>query len=355
MIDSLQSLRGLFAVCIFLHHYNLRPGAWEAVFPAGGSMGVAFFLVLSGFVMSLGHSRKVLEPEFRLGPFMERRFVRTWPLHIIATLLFIALNFHSFTTESILPLLTNVSLLQSWGVSVKYFFSGNSVSWCLSDMMFFYLMFPFLVRMFRRRPVGASIAAACYTAAYFTVCRIIPSRLMEGIIYIFPLMRLADFMVGMALYLLWEQLINTKRSLCRAQCTLIEAFSVLLCVGAVLLWPFVSLRTGLASWWWMPIAAIITAFSLSARLSADKHGGLISRLLQWKPLVIFGNASFSFYVFHVLGIRICKILADKVGLSPSPEAALLPVFIIVTAASLAIWKFIEMPLVRRFADLRIFR
>ena len=35
-IDALQSLRGIFAVFIFFHHLD--------VFPAGGDVGVVFFL-----------------------------------------------------------------------------------------------------------------------------------------------------------------------------------------------------------------------------------------------------------------------------------------------------------------------
>lgn len=46
-IDALQSLRGIFAVFIFFHHLD--------VFPAGGDVGVVFFLMLSGFVMTYGY------------------------------------------------------------------------------------------------------------------------------------------------------------------------------------------------------------------------------------------------------------------------------------------------------------
>lgn len=354
MIDSLQSLRGIFAVCIFLHHYNLCPGAWEAVFPAGGSLGVAFFFVLSGFVMCLGHADKALNPQFSLGRFMKRRVIRTWPLHLIATAAFVLLNLGALNASSIAPLITNIAMLQSWIPEEKYFFSGNSVSWCLCDLMFFYLMFPFLVRMFRRRLVGKGAVAglSLYSAAYIAACLLIFTPLT---MYIYPAMRLADFMVGMGLYMLWQHCLRTFPPLGTTLATAIEVSAVLLCIGSVILWPHINMYIGLASWWWLPIAAIILTFALTTRLTPDNRGGFINRMLQFKLPVVFGNASFSFYVFHVLGIRICNILADKCNLNLSPEAALAPVFVIVTAASLLIWKFVEIPLARRLADLRLFR
>ena len=47
------SERYIFAVFIFFHHLD--------VFPAGGDVGVVFFLMLSGFVMTYGYGARVLE------------------------------------------------------------------------------------------------------------------------------------------------------------------------------------------------------------------------------------------------------------------------------------------------------
>ena len=51
MISALQSLRFVFVMMIFMSHFSyggLMP------FDAGGDCGVAFFFLLSGFVLTLG-------------------------------------------------------------------------------------------------------------------------------------------------------------------------------------------------------------------------------------------------------------------------------------------------------------
>lgn len=58
MISSLQALRFIFALFIFAQHFPLRDGEAQPLLNGAGAMGVAFFLVLSGFVMSIGYAER---------------------------------------------------------------------------------------------------------------------------------------------------------------------------------------------------------------------------------------------------------------------------------------------------------
>lgn len=139
MIYSLQSLRVVFALCIFFHHLDL--------FEAGGSCGVSFFLVLSGFVLAAGYGERAVRPDFVWKAYMQKRMARLLPLHWLTLLL--ALWVHGVLRGEQLsagPLVANVLLLQSWFPWYGYFFSGNAVSWYLSDLMFFYAVFPLLMK-----------------------------------------------------------------------------------------------------------------------------------------------------------------------------------------------------------------
>lgn len=61
MINSLQSLRFIFVLLIILHHF---PVNGVGLFAAGGSCGVSFFFVLSGFVITMGICNKIKNNEF---------------------------------------------------------------------------------------------------------------------------------------------------------------------------------------------------------------------------------------------------------------------------------------------------
>ena len=84
MIGSLQSLRGIFAIMIFLHHFPINGKGW---FDAGGPCGVDFFLILSGFVLCVGYENKVLSSDFHYRHFIFKRLIRVYPLHIFLSTL----------------------------------------------------------------------------------------------------------------------------------------------------------------------------------------------------------------------------------------------------------------------------
>ena len=135
MIASLQSWRFIFALMIFLHHF---PVNGKGLFEAGGSCGVSFFLILSGFVMAAGYGDKVLSPSFSFGNYMIKRGARIYPLHLLCFLVALVLAYKNIDGFYLLKLLPNLLLLQSWIPIQGIYFSGNAVSWCLSDLVFFY-------------------------------------------------------------------------------------------------------------------------------------------------------------------------------------------------------------------------
>ena len=49
MIRSFTGWRYIFAVAIFMHHYQIDG---KSVLQAGGAIGVTFFFILSGFLLA---------------------------------------------------------------------------------------------------------------------------------------------------------------------------------------------------------------------------------------------------------------------------------------------------------------
>lgn len=334
MMQSLQSLRFVFAVMIFMHH--------EGLFNAGGSCGVSFFMILSGFVMSVGYGDKVLSSSFNGKTFLLKRLIRLYPLHLLCLLVFLAICCFRTSAPHYVALIPNSLLVQSWIPVGSFYFSGNAVSWCLSDMLFFYIMFPLLIRWISKcggkRLVFVSILAVLF---YTTIMLVLPESYCHPLLYIFPLFRLFDFVIGMLLFKLyhatqvggWE---NKILSLSYTQKTLLELSAMVLLVLALALHPYIPARYGYAAFWWLIIPEFLFVFIIF------NNGGVISILLRNKMLLAIGKISFSFYMIHQLGLIILGVAFEKMGIQSIWQLPLS--FMLILLSSYVIYHYYEIPI-----------
>lgn len=135
MIESLQSLRIIFVAMVFMSHFALN----TTPFDYGGDCGVAFFFMLSGFVLSHAHGGQVADGSYAAGRFLKKRLFKFYPLHLPCLLFTIAIHAGRLTPADYVRLLPNFFLIQSWFPQSDIYFSGNGVSWFLSDLLFMYL------------------------------------------------------------------------------------------------------------------------------------------------------------------------------------------------------------------------
>lgn len=91
MITSLQALRFVFALFVLFEHFPMSPDHPHLL--ESGAMGVSFFLILSGFVMSIGYESKVKSTSFVWKDFMLKRLIRLWPLHLLCLAAWIVLAY----------------------------------------------------------------------------------------------------------------------------------------------------------------------------------------------------------------------------------------------------------------------
>lgn len=143
-IDALSGLRGIFAIMIVLHHMPYNGGGF---FFIGGTLSVTFFFVLSAFSLCLGYWEKIKNNKFVWTEYIEKRFIRIYPLHLLCFTFFVLINSKELCLSSLKYLLTNFLLIQSWIPKIEYYFSGISVTWFLSDLFFLYALFPLVVRV----------------------------------------------------------------------------------------------------------------------------------------------------------------------------------------------------------------
>lgn len=347
MIQSLQSLRGIFAIMVFLSHSVIAPDGHRA-FYAGGTMGVEFFIVLSGFVMCAGYGKAATSPGFDFRRFMLRRLIRLWPLHLGCLALWMTVHRHGLS--GIIPdLSVNALMLQPWIPIDKYYYSGNTPSWCLGVFIFLYALFPWLVRQLTRNPRRFISVFSGLWGTYILYLIAIPSvpavseETEVWMTRIFPPLRLLDFTLGMLLwkcytYLHQGNMHMKMQTLGTATKTSVEAVPLVFLAAASVAFYHLPIKWESTAIWWLPAAATVIVYAL-----LDNEGGLISRVLASRPLIAFGNASFVFYLFHQIGINLCNRLYYEIGFTAGPAWRLVTTLAIIIVLNTLISRYIDTP------------
>lgn len=309
MNQSLQSLRGIFAIIIFLHHSSLNG---QSAMQSGGDCGVAFFIILSGFVMSAGYSDRVLQPSFSLKKFIHKRLSKIYPLHLAGFLIW-ALLLSAADPTPAGPIITNLLLVQSWIPTRAYFFSCNSVSWYLSTLLFCYLAFPTLSRRISTASTHTlTIAATLTLAVYATLLILTPGNLLQHILYICPATRILDFTLGMLLWHLYRHT-RTHHRISKITShtkltTLAQTIILTTLIATIALFSTIPTRLSLASYWWIPCGTLILALALT-----DTSASPITRLLKTRPMLWLGETSFALFIIHQPIIRLWTRIAHRYG------------------------------------------
>ena len=336
--QSLQALTCIFSLVIFFHHISYIKGD-GAIFAAGGDMGVAFFFILSGFVMSQGYFKKETNSgnNESIIKFIIKRLSKIYPLHVLCLVGAIILK-SSISIHDI----CNLLLLQSWIPAKEWYFSGNAVGWCLSDFLFFYAIFPFICSIIKswRTKFITIYFAVCIIYACFII-PIIPPHLQDGIIYISPLTRLLDFIFGILLWKLLQPYIYTYIS--QAKCHFLMIVTLTALIITTLIWYACPSPYNLSILWW-PSIGLLLLYAVSVN----------HKLLTLTPLVKFGDVSFSFYLIHVLNIQYFDIILTKLNIVLVPLVRIFTILVLTVALSFFIHYLFVIP-VERFIRSKISR
>ena len=307
-----------------------------------GPAGVSFFIILSGFVLSLGYFEKIKKREFDLKKFMLKRVIRVYPLHLLTLLVFIAFFCIKFNLKEWISLLPNSMLLQSWLPLKSIYFSGNGVSWCLCDLLFFYAIFPFIGRMIDRNVNKSTIYFLCIICVYLVCVYFIPTGRVRYFVYICPLTRLIDFSIGVFLYVWCQKFSKTRVQkkldlLSFKRKTLLEILAIIPIIIALTLYNKILPQYSYGSLFWLPIIILIIV------LLVTKSGG-VNVCLSNKYLVKFGEFSFTIYMIHQLFMKISDLLLKYFDFYLHQGLRFILYFVLVIFISYFVFKYIETPI-----------
>ena len=317
-IDSLQTLRFLACLSIFVHHCYLAQYIEYS--------GVSVFFVMSGFLMYCNYIAR--EP-MSLSPldcarFSIKKISRLYPLHVLTMLPILALDIYVGHDAAYLVTETaaNLLLVQTW--LTDYAQSLNGVAWYLSVSLFLYFAFPYILHLVKRlksrRSAFIAIAVLILCQALFAFTGAPVSIHFFGCVdeaytnwygYTLPITRCFDFAAGCVLGRIF---LTRKDGECegRTASLLLEIFAAVLSVGAILLYrrfttvPYV--RTLTSAVFFLPASCVLVYLFAVGK-------GLIPRLLTNRITVFLGNVSAAFFLIHQDLIRATYMLLDRAGLS----------------------------------------
>lgn len=357
-LPSLTGMRIIAAGMIFFFHAQFESiftnhtttSIYNGLLGQGGPTGVGFFFILSGFVLTWS-ARQDDTPR----RFWRRRIAKIYPNHVVTFLAAGVLLLATVQTIHLGPALANLFLLQAWTPNLSVTLSMNPVAWSLSCEALFYLLFPFLLRrVLRIRPERLWLCAFVLLALMWlvpTVVSLLPlptdgphipwrnvSQWQFWLAYTFPPVRALDFVLGMVMarIVLSGRWINLR--LAPALVLLLAGF---LAAGVVpTLYRMVAITA-------LPMALVIPAAA-----TADVRGD--RSFLRRRTWVWLGDISFAFYLWHRLVLKYCHMLVGSTHKwSTLPGLGMLLLALAITIGlSHLLYKFVEVPLMRRLAKPR---
>lgn len=364
-LPSLTGLRFFAALLVFFFHSSLsnspippnspiNPFAnhtlarlYEKTFVSTGYMGVSFFFVLSGFVLAWSS-----RPGERITSFWRRRMTKIFPNHLVVAAAVVVL-FAGASITGVSEWLPNLLLIHTFFPQASVNLSLNPPSWSLGSELLFYLLFPLLIVPIRKIRGGAlwvwaAVMVAGTVAVQLISTYLVPATPKSAITpisdkqfwfgYLFPPGRLFEFVLGALLARIvlsgrWPRRLGIAVSL-----VLVAAG-----YGATFLVPFQ----------YTFVTATIVPIGLLIAAVADSDARSRSTWLSSRPMVWLGEVSFGFYL--VQGVTIFY-LRTLLGREPFGTPVAVLVIALFFAASLLagslLYRFVEMPAMRRFARSR---
>jgi peptidoglycan/LPS O-acetylase OafA/YrhL len=302
-LPSLTGMRAVAGLSVFLTHivalwHFADPVVQEGYtryFSNAGLFGLAFFFVLTGFVVTWS-----ARPGDTATGFWRRRFFKIYPNHVVAFAILLVL--FAIAGDEIRPLetVTALFLLQAWIPDADFLiYSVNGPTWTLTVDVLAYASFPLLFLLIKRiRPnllwFWAVVVTAVAVAVPWLGAAMLPdepiSPFSPGVswpehwfAFYFPLARALEFVLGM----LMARIVLTGRwiGLGAIPATVL---TLAVYVGTV----DIAIFDGYTFIPLIPIALLIPALARS-----DVNGrrtGVNSR-----PMVWLGERMYSFYILHI--------------------------------------------------------
>jgi peptidoglycan/LPS O-acetylase OafA/YrhL len=320
----LDSIRGLAALCVVIHHFViskplselLQNKAWvDCAFFVNSWLFVDLFFVLSGIVISLSYVQSDFG-SFGFREYVTRRLARIYPMHIVTLLAFLVFRLarlslvgvgllHAVPPEmpvnNAYSFFVNVLLLQALGF-VDYL-SWNAPSWSISAEFYTYLVFG-LVVIFAQKIKDAGViyvlSAVLVSASLLIIVFVLHKESMD-FHYDFGVVRCVfSFFLGVLAVRIVASVPAATSPLLQTVWQFGAAIAAITAVCIVGNFPAVGF-----------VAPAIFAVLLGSLMAFPAR--MLPLLLSIRPLVWLGKRSYSIYMVHAFVLVLIEYFARGVG------------------------------------------
>jgi peptidoglycan/LPS O-acetylase OafA/YrhL len=313
---------------------------------SGGWIGVVFFFVLSGFVLTWSVREGESKPRF-----WRRRLVKIYPNYLVAWVAAFVLAVWAYGLFDFPNLLPGTFMLQTWFPNPEVIISTNTVAWSMSCELFFYIMFPFLYALIKRIPDHRLwLAVGAVTVVIAVVLPAISSLLpsteklgyldmslhQEWFLQWFPPTRCLEFVLG----ILMARIVMANRMVGLSILPALGILGVGIFFQLVLFPTVYSLEATVV----LPVALLIAA--VGATDASGRRSPFRARWLVW-----LGGISYAFFLVHFLVLLYGHIPlgATKTWSVPGALGVLAGLLAVTTVLGWLVTRFVEEPAMRRWA------
>ena len=294
MILHIQTLRGLAAVAVVIHHSTFTSSFLNFSFLVNLHFFVDFFFILSGYILALNYE-KLIKKTSNLIFLIKKRIIRLYPLHFIILIIFLLIELTKYSFFSGLEITKYNFKYLIQNVFLIHGFSGESFnlpSWLISVELwinFLYLILLFYIKNYKLFISIFLITALFYLGLYSYNFNIIELLLIENYLNLFR--GISGFFLGVILfnYFNYFKKINFN-------------FFIL---NLVLFFVFIFNSSNYL------IYNLLFFIYLNSALRLKKDTKLM-KVLENKLLIFIGKISYSIYLWHFLIIHLLDQLIFSV-------------------------------------------
>ena len=335
-LNSLTIGRGLAALFVAVHHATDIWGGLLAPIGNIGWLGVSYFYILSGFVLTW-----VFNPERTVSEFYRHRIARIYPMHLLTLLV----SLTAFATLDS-PLagyvgtpwgtLANVFLVHDWipgHPDIRQ--AWNGVSWSLSVEFFFYIFAPFLIAMLSRISAGRLVAIGIILYMTTSAIGIIASwkqiRWLADFMQYSPIARSPEFIYGIISAVLFR---HGRR-------IHISAFVKYSCFLTIPLYYLIA-HGNPNSLLMIDIAIPAFLVFILSGATRDLDGNPMGLAGRWLTKV--GESSYSLYMTHALILGLFVGALHRYGVTMHASLAVLIFITVSVLFSFVMYRRVELPM-----------